>query len=138
MINRRARVRRARVTRLFVADDDVEKQRFARPRGNRVADDANLAAIPAGRPGDGVFVAVKVQEIERQRLNAFVGQVLFHRGADFRQIIFVQHLVGFEIKRPVAGAIVERDGFLLAKDKTLHGIVAAEMFVPGRRDDADF
>jgi hypothetical protein len=50
----------------------------------------------------------------------------------------VQHLVGFEIKRPIANAVEQRDGFLLAVDKTAHAVIAAHPLVPLRRDDADF
>ena len=63
--------------------------------------------------------------IERQRLDPRVAQMFLHRRADFRQVIFMNHLVGFEIKRPVAGAVEQRDGLLLAIDKAFDAVIAA-------------
>jgi hypothetical protein len=50
----------------------------------------------------------------------------------------VQDFVGFEVKGPVAGAIVEGDGLLLAEDKAFHRIIAADALVPLGGNDADF
>jgi len=128
----------SRQTIEMIGTDDIEEQRFARPHRNGVADDPHLAAIPAGRPRDGVGVAIEMQVVKRQRLDPPVVQMFFHRRADFGQIIFVNHLVGFEVKRPVAGAVEERNGFLLAIDESFDTVMALNPLVPLRREDADF
>jgi hypothetical protein len=50
----------------------------------------------------------------------------------------VNNFVALKIKRPVAGAIEQRDGFLLAINKTFDAVIILDVFVPLRRDDADF
>src|SRR5208282_6471115 len=114
MVNGRAGVRCARVSRLFVAVEDVKKQGLTGPGRNGVADDANLASIPAWRPGDCVLVAVKMQVIKGQRLDAFVTEVPFHGCSNLGQVGLMHYLVGFEIKGPITGAIEQGNRFLLA------------------------
>jgi hypothetical protein len=76
--------------------------------------------------------------IERQRLHSLVVQVVFHRAPDFRQIILVNDFIALQIKRPVAGAIEQRDGLLLAIDETLQAVIAPDPLAPLCRKDSDF
>ncbi len=69
--------------------------------------------------------------VEGERLHAFIGQ-FFHGGANFGYIFLVHHLVRFQVKRPVARAVEQRDGFLLAVNKTLHAVIGTDVFVPLR------
>src|SRR5258708_39740936 len=50
----------------------------------------------------------------------------------------MHHFVAFEIKRPIARAIEERDGFLLAVNESLHFQIITNALIPLRMDDADF
>ena len=88
---------------------DGEEKPFWAPDRNRVANDAGRLAIPLGRPGLRISVPVKVNVVEDDGLDAGIVEVAFEAGADFGQIILVNHFVGFEIKGPVASAVEESD-----------------------------
>ena len=78
--------------------------------------------------------AIKMQIVKNQRFHLGVGVVRVDTGADAWEIVFVDDLVAFKIKSPVADAGVLGDHFLLGIDKT----TVTHALVPHGMDDADF
>ena len=115
-----------------------EKKSLGTPGRDGVAEHTCFTAVPPGRACLGEAVAVDMQIIEREGLDTGIIEVLFHRAADHREIVLVQDLVAFQVEGPVAGAVEQRDGFLLAVDESLDLQVVADVFVPGGVEDAYF
>ena len=99
-----------------------------------VANQPAFAPVPAGADRDPVGRAVKMVVVEHQRFDCGVRVVALDAGADGGEVALMHDFIAFQVERPVAGAGVLRDHFLLRIDETAIG----HALVPAGLDDSDF
>lgn len=128
----------AGVAHVTVVGDDGKEQPLHAPDRDVVADGANLAAVPRGGGGEGVCISIEMIVAEVKSFDARVVEMALHGGTDGGNVVFVEKLIAFEIEGPVASAIEQGNGFLLAVDEPFDAPAAIEVFIPLGGDDPDF